>query len=186
MTVIDQIDAALGMTSGIVRSVSPGQLGDPSPCAGWDVRFELNHLVGGMRIFAAELTGVPAGGDHHDDWLGDDHQTAYALAYALDQAAWRQPDALNRTVQLSFGPMPAPAAALIHLTEVLVHGADLAVVIGRPDLVDDDACTHLLATMRGMDIEPFRRMGAFGPEQPIAADAVPHRRLLAYLGRTGL
>ncbi|NUO57986.1 MAG: TIGR03086 family protein [Hamadaea sp.] len=174
------------MTGGIVRSVSPAQLTDPSPCAGWDVRGELNHLVGGMRVFAAELTGVPAGGDHHDDWLGDDHRAAFAIAYALDQAAWHQPNALDRTVQLSFGPMPAPAAALIHLTELLVHGADLAVVIGRPDLVDDDACDRLLTTMRGMDIEPFRRMGAFGPAQPTSVDTPPHRRLLAYLGRVGL
>ncbi|NUT18657.1 MAG: TIGR03086 family protein [Hamadaea sp.] len=186
MTVIDRIDAAIGMAGGIVRGITAAQLDGPSPCAGWDLRHELNHLVGGMRIFAAELTGTPAGGDHHDDWLGDDHLTAYATAAALDRAAWWQPDALERTVLLSFGPTPGPVAALIHLTEVLVHGADLAVASSRTELVDDEACEQLLTTMQGMDIEPFRRMGAFGPAQPADDKAPAHRRLLAYLGRVGL
>jgi hypothetical protein len=35
-------------------------LAAPTPCPGWDVRAELNHLAGGMRIFAAELTGPVA------------------------------------------------------------------------------------------------------------------------------
>jgi len=147
------------------------------------VRFELNHLVGGIRIFSAELLGTPAGGDHHDDWLGDDHRRAYATAAAGDHAAWHRPGALDTTVQLSFGPMPGPVAALIHLTEVLVHGADLAVVAGTSELIDDGLCEDLLATMRAMDMEPFRRMGAFGAVQPVADDAPAHRRLLAYLGR---
>jgi uncharacterized protein (TIGR03086 family) len=182
-TVIDRIDAALGMTGHIVGGLSPADLDTPSLCAGWDVRFELNHLIGGMRIFTAELTGTPAGGDHHDDWLGDDPQGAYATAAALDRAAWCRPDALTTTVRLSFGPVPGPTAAMIHLTEVLVHGADLAVVIGRPDLVDEDLCEYLLTAAQAMDLTPFRQMGAFGSAQPIAAGAPARRRLLAYLGR---
>ncbi|WP_027344610.1 TIGR03086 family metal-binding protein [Hamadaea tsunoensis] len=182
-SVIDRIDAALDMTGAIVDRLSPADLGRPSLCAGWDRRFELNHLVGGMRIFAAELTGSTPGGDHHDDWLGDDPRRAYATAAALDRAAWQLPSALDTTVRLSFGPMPGPVAALIHLTEVLVHGADLAVVAGTPELVDDRLCADLLGLMADVDMDPFRQMGAFGPARPTAPDAPAHNRLLAFLGR---
>lgn len=180
---IDRIDAALDMTEAIVDRLSPTELGEPSLCAGWDRRFELNHLVGGMRIFAAELSRTGPERDHHDDWLGDDPRQAYASAATLDRAAWHRPSALDTTVRLSFGPMPGPVAALIHLTEVLVHGADLAVVAGVPHLIDDRLCEDLLGTMAGLDMEPFRQMGAFGPARPAAADAPAHLRLLAFLGR---
>ncbi|MGI5491120.1 hypothetical protein [Microtetraspora malaysiensis] len=79
--------------------------------------------------------------------------------------------------------VPGPMAALIHLTELLVHGADLAVATGREDLVDQAACDQLLATMRGMDFHAFRRPGMFGPEIPAPGDAPAHRQLLAFLGR---
>jgi uncharacterized protein (TIGR03086 family) len=182
-TVIDQIDRAVTMTAAIVKGVGPDQLGDPTPCDGWDVRTELNHLVGGMRIFAAELTRTDAGGAHEDDWLGTDPQAAYTTAAGLDRAAWHRPDVLEATVRLGFGAVPAPMAALIHLTEVLVHGVDLAVATGQEALIDEPACEELLTVMRGMDFSAFRRPDMFGPEVPAPADAPAHRRLLAFLGR---
>ncbi|GAA2394758.1 TIGR03086 family metal-binding protein [Dactylosporangium salmoneum] len=180
---IDRIDAAIDMTTAVVAGLGPQRLGEPSLCPGWSVRDELNHLVGGVRIFAAQLSGGEAGRDHEDDWLGDDPAGAFKVAAELDRAAWHRPDALDGTVRLGFGEVPRPMAANIHLTEVLVHGADLAVVGGREDLVDQRLCEGLLATMRSMDMTPFRRPGMFGPERPAPADAPAHRRLLAYLGR---
>jgi uncharacterized protein (TIGR03086 family) len=181
--VIDRIDGALDMTTAIVEGITPDRLGAPTPCPGWDVRTELNHLVGGMRIFAAELTGADPGGRHEDDWLGADPRGAFAAAAALDRAAWHRPDALTATVRLGFGAVPGPMAATIHLTEVLVHGADLAVATGQEHLVDHPACDSLLATMRDMDFDAFRRPGMFGPEVPAPVTAPAHRRLLAFLGR---
>jgi len=181
--VIDKIDRALDMSAGIVKDIADDQLAAPSLCPGWTVHTELNHLVGGMRIFAAELTGTDAGGAHEDDWLGADHRTAYAIAADLDRQAWHRPGALAGSVRLGFGVLPGPMAALVHLTEVLVHGADLALATGRADLVDDDACAGLLAIMRGMDFGGFRRPGMFGPAVPVAEDAPAHWQLLAFLGR---
>ncbi|NUW36339.1 TIGR03086 family protein [Nonomuraea sp. SMC257] len=181
--VIDQIDRALDMTAAVVKGIAHDRLTAPSPCPGWDLRTELNHLVGGMRVFAAELTGTDAGGAHEDDWLGADPQAAYAVAADLDRDAWHRPDALATTVRLGFGEVPGPMAALIHLTEVLVHGADLALATGQAHLVDDELCGELLAVMRGMDFAAFRRPGMFGPAVPVCDDAPAHRRLLAFLGR---
>jgi uncharacterized protein (TIGR03086 family) len=180
---IDRIDAALDMTTAVVAGISATQLATPSLCAEWDVRTELNHLVGGMGIFAAELSGTDAGKAHEDDWLGADPQVAFKTAADLDRAAWHRPNALDTTVRLGFGAVPGRMAAQIHLTEVLVHGVDLAVVTGQEDRIDQQLCAELLATMRGMDFSAFRRPGMFGPERPAPADASAHQQLLAFLGR---
>ncbi|WP_405010134.1 TIGR03086 family metal-binding protein [Kitasatospora sp. NBC_01539] len=182
-SVIHRIDAALDMATGIVEGTTPEHLATPSLCPGWDVRAELNHLVGGMRVFAAELSGTHPGADHHADWLGADHHAAFTAAAVLDRGAWHRPDALGTTVRLGFGPVPGPLAALIHLTELLVHGADLAVATGQEGIVDQRQCAALLATMHDMDFDAFRRPGMFAAAHPAPADAPAHRRLLAFTGR---
>jgi len=185
LTLVDRIDSAITMTTAVVDGISPDQFAAPSLCAGWDVRGELNHLVGGIRIFTAALGGPPAGADHDADWLGGDPHLAYHEAATADRAAWRRPGALDTTVHISLGALPGPMAAMVHLTEVLVHGVDLAVATGQGQHVDQRQCADLLTTMhRSGGIDAFRRPGMFGPEQPAPADATPSRQLLAYLGRT--
>ncbi|WP_280243030.1 TIGR03086 family metal-binding protein [Nocardia abscessus] len=182
--VIGQIDRALDATGAIVAAVGGAGLAAPTPCRDWDVRAVLNHTVGGMHIFAAALSGTDAGAEHESDWLGGDPQGAYAAAAEVDRAAWHRPDALDGTVDISLGELPGPAAALVHLTEVVVHGVDIAVAIDRPDLADDELCGELLATMQAMGgIETFRAPGIFGPEVVVTDDEPAHRRLLAYVGR---
>jgi uncharacterized protein (TIGR03086 family) len=182
--IVGRIDRAIEATGAVVAAIGLAQLDLPTPCTGWDVRDVLNHLVGGMRIFAAVVTDVGPGGEHEDDWLGEDPWMAYAMAADLDRKAWRSPGALDGTVTISLGTLPGPMAAVIHLTEVLVHGLDLAVAIGREDLADERASLQLLDTMAGMGgVDPYRVPGVFGPELAVPPGAPAHRRLLAYLGR---
>ncbi|WP_433757146.1 TIGR03086 family metal-binding protein [Nocardia sp. CA-135398] len=183
MNTVDRIDRAIDMTGGIVKGIAAEQMTAPTPCREWDLRELLNHLVGGMNIFAAQLQGLIPVRDHHDDWLGADPQGAYAEAAGLDRAAWHRPDALERKVRLGFGEVPGPMAAVIHLTELVVHGADLAVATGQVHSLDEQLCAELLAIMCEMGIENFRVPGMFGPEVAAPGDAPAHRRLLAYVGR---
>ncbi|MFQ6393137.1 TIGR03086 family metal-binding protein [Nocardia sp. KC 131] len=183
---INRIDRAIDMTAVIVEAVPADRMNAPTPCLEWDLRELLNHLVGGMNIFAAQLHGVDPGRDHHDDWLGADPHGAYIDAAITDRAAWHRPDALERTVRLGFGAVPGSLAAIIHLTELVVHGLDIAVASGLEDLLDQRLCEELLAIMHGMDFDNFRRPGMFGPECAAAPEAAAHLRLLAYVGRSGL
>jgi len=137
--VVEQLDDALAATGAVVAGIREGQWGDPTPCVEWDVRTEVSHLVGGLRIFTAAIEQRDAGGDHDThDWLGDSPADSYAEAAAADIAAWRRPDALDRTFALSFGDIPGQMAVVIHLTEVIVHGIDLAVATGQVDRVDQE------------------------------------------------
>ncbi|ANP49400.1 uncharacterized protein (TIGR03086 family) [Streptomyces griseochromogenes] len=182
--VVARIERAVEVTGRVVNGVSDTGWRTATPCAPWDVHTVLNHVVGGMHIVAALLNGADPGRAHEDDWLGEDPEAAYAAAAEADLAAWTRPGALDATVRLSFGALPGPFAALVHLTEVCVHGADIAVATGAQSLLDEDLCDHLLTAMRNTPgFDSFRAPGFFGPETPAPADAPPHTRLLAFLGR---
>ncbi|MEU8896478.1 TIGR03086 family metal-binding protein [Nocardia sp. NPDC048505] len=180
--VIGQIDRALDVTGTIVEAVTAAQLAAPTPCRDWDVRAVLNHTVSGMHRVAAALSGM--GAERDDEWVGSDPQGAYAAAAEIDRAAWHRPDALAATMDSPYGTLPGAVVAAMHLTEIVVHGVDVALAIGRADLADDELCAELLSLMHAQGgIEGFRERGLFGPEVAIAADAPGHRRLIAYLGR---
>src|SRR4051794_28053432 len=164
--VVDRIENALAATDRLVAGVRPGQWGLPTPCPEWDVRTLVNHLVGGLRIYTAELTGTDAGQDHEDDWLGDDPAGAYCRAARSVLTAWRSPDAMSRTVSLGIGRLPAPMAAVIELTEIVVHGIDVAVATGQEDAVDEEQAAELLDLMTSMGVDAFRVPGVFGPALP--------------------
>lgn len=182
--VITPIRSALVTTGAIVRSVPSDGWRRPTPCSQWTVRDVTNHLVGGLCIFTDELNGVPARGEHESDWLGTYPVDAYESAAAADASAWGRPDALVGTITIGLGTLSAPLAAVIHLTEVLVHGVDIAVAIGREDLVDADACTALLTAMDQMGgVDPYRVPGVFGPAITSGRHEPSHRQLLGYLGR---
>jgi uncharacterized protein (TIGR03086 family) len=179
-----EIDAAVERLGSIVAAIDEASWAAPTPCAGWTVRDVANHTVGGMNIFAAELTGSGPVADHDSDWLGDDPVGAFGRAAERDRRAWRQPDALTRTVSISLGQLPGETAALVHLTELLAHVADIAVATGQEGRLDEAACERLLDRMAGMGgVDAFRVPGVFGPAVAAPAGAPAHVRLLAYLGR---
>jgi uncharacterized protein (TIGR03086 family) len=181
--VVDRIAAALAATDRLIARVSADQWSAETPCPDWNVRTLVNHLVGGLRIYAAELTHTDAGRAHEDDWLGDHPIAAYRGAARAVLAAWRSPGAMSATLDLSVGRMPAPMAAVIELTEIVVHGLDLAVATGQEDAVDEKQAAAQLELMTGMGIDAFRVPGVFGPALPAPETAPVHLRLLAFLGR---
>jgi uncharacterized protein (TIGR03086 family) len=181
--VIDALEAALDTTGTLISGVTAAQWSAPTSCPGWTVRDVTNHLVGGLRIFTAQLTATDAGGEHEDDWVGDSPAAAYTAAATAALAAWRTPGVMARTLSISLGNVPAPLGAVIELTEVVVHGLDVAVATGQENRVDAGQAGALHELMLGMGMDSFRIPGVFGPAVPVAADAPAHRQLLAFLGR---
>ena len=183
--VVEQIDRALAATGRIVDGVPDGGWSAPTPCPDWDARALTNHLVGGLRMFATAVAGGDGAAGFDVDWLGDDPKAAYRDAAPGASAAWHADGALDGVVRISLGPIPGRLAAVVHLTEIVVHGVDLAVATGQEHAVDEDLCAELLATMHDMGgIDAFRVPDVFGPEVAPPQDAPASRRLLAYVGRT--
>jgi len=182
--VLSGIERGVTMTGRVVAGINDDQWSAPSACEGWSVRDVLNHVVGGMRIFAAELAGREPEAEHEADWLGTDAVGAFTQAAELDLAAWRDPQAGAGTVTISLGQLPTSFAAVIHLLEVVAHGVDLAMATGQVQLVDEELCEEVLGLLAAMGgVDAYRMPGVFDPEVAVDPGAAAHERLSGYLGR---
>lgn len=166
-----------------VAAVQPGQWDDPTPCADWNVRELVNHVVGEDRWTVPMMAGqtIEDVGDSLDgDLLGDDPATAAAHAARAAQASIAGPVASGATVHLSYGEEDATEYVCQLTADHLVHGWDLAVAIGsRPEL--DPEVVDAVATWFEDREEIYRSSGAVGPRVEGYSD--PADLLLAAFGR---
>src|SRR3954467_2690219 len=92
-----------------VEAVADNQWGLPTPCADWDVRALVHHLVYENVWTPPLLEGkaIAEIGDRFEgDLLGDDAKQAWQRAAGDASAAVKQPGAMDITVHLSFGDFP--------------------------------------------------------------------------------
>jgi uncharacterized protein (TIGR03086 family) len=188
MTDIAELHAqALDATGRIVRSVPADHWHAATPCAGWDARALVNHLVSG-NLWAAELAAggtIEGVGTRLDgDLLGDDPAGAYEESAAAAAAVFCRRGALDTPCAVSYGPVPGSVYAGHRFLDVLVHGWDLAVATGQDYALDPqlmEACQQIIEPQ----LEAFRTAGALGPEVAVSSGASAQTRFLALLGRTG-
>jgi len=177
---------ALESTRAFVAGIGAGQWADPTPCAEWDVRSLVNHIVVG-NLWAAELaTGhtISDVGDRLDgDVLGDSPLDAYDDSAEAAGFAFEAPGALEASCAVSYGPVPGSVYAGHRLIDVLIHGWDVAVATGHsptlaPHLVE--ACWDVISPQ----LADLRASGMFGSDTDRPASTDPQTRLLETLGRT--
>ncbi|MFY1691082.1 TIGR03086 family metal-binding protein [Plantactinospora sp. WMMB782] len=165
--------------------VGPDRWDAATPCADWDVRTLLNHVVGEERWSVPLFGGASlaeVGDRFSGDLLGDD--PAGSARDAAEQAcrAVSEPGVLDRTVELSAGPTPGREYLYQLLAEHLVHGWDLAVAIGvepRLDPAGVDECARWFAEHTSM----YRDSGLTAPDVPVPPGASAQDRLVAAFGR---
>jgi uncharacterized protein (TIGR03086 family) len=178
----DQLARALEATETLVSGVRDEQWSAPTGCPGWTVRDLVDHLVGGTRHVAAVLAGQapPPAED-----LGGDPLSSYRRAGEALLAAVAEPEVFGRTVTVPAGTVPVPVALHLRLTELLVHGWDLARATGQPTtgLPDDLAEQELAFSRVQLERLPPER-SPFAPSQPIDDAAPAIDRLAALLGRS--
>lgn len=184
---IEALQAALTGTRQLVGGVRPEQWTHPTPCPDWTVADLTAHVVHGNAMFAAILRGqaIPtsagAGGDIGR--LHGDQVPAYDAAAAQLLDAFSADGALDRVVTLPFGTVPGAVAQHLRITELLVHGWDLAQATGQRLVVPEYVAEQELAFSRTAvpQLPPGR--SPFGPPQSAPADASALERLAALLGR---
>ncbi len=170
---------ALDATGRLVGALRDEQWSAATPCTEWDVLALVEHLVVGHDLFADAL-GAPAPAAR-----GDDLAARYADSGARLLAAFRAPGAMERTVTVPFGTVPAAVALHLRTVEALVHGWDLVQATGLPLDVDDAVAeAELRFTVGALAGAPPDRLRArFAPPRPVADTAPPLERLAAALGR---
>jgi uncharacterized protein (TIGR03086 family) len=168
-----------------LRQVRPDQWNLPTPCTDWDVRTLVNHIVYEERwmppIFAG-ATIAEVGNRFEGDLLGDDPVAGAADAAREADAAVAAPGALERTVHLSFGDVPATEYLRQLLADHLVHSWDLAAAIGADRMLDPEV-VHDCAEWFADREDAYRQSGAIGPRAEAPSDAADQDRLIAAFGR---
>ncbi|TWF79147.1 uncharacterized protein (TIGR03086 family) [Pseudonocardia hierapolitana] len=158
----------------------------PTPCAGWDVRALVRHLVEEERWAPPLLDGATiaeVGDRFAGDLLGADPVAAVDDAAPRAVSAVESGEALTRTVHLSFGDVPGQEYVMQLAADHLVHAWDLGQALGDDSALDADA----VATVREWfaSIEPlYRRVGVIGPRAALPDAAGPQDELLAMFGRS--
>jgi len=166
-----------------VAAVDDGQWQRPTPCADWDVRALVNHVVGEELWTRPLVEGstVEEVGDRFDgDVLGDEPRAVVARAAADAAAAMDERGPRGGLVHLSFGETPIDEYAMQLTADHLVHGWDLAAATGQDRALDADLVDAVGTWFQGME-ELYRGAGAIGPRVGAGGDA--QTELLAAFGR---
>lgn len=174
---------AFADTAAVVRGVTPEQLGAATPCADWDVRALTNHVL--QVGYALRLAGRRApfpddlwtrdliGADGPSDRFDDDRRDALE--------AWSEPAAWEGKVDLGV-PMTAPEAVTMLVSDLAIHGWDLARATGR-DYRCDNAVAAVTRDFLAATGEQGRQMGIFAAALPVPAGASAFEEALALSGR---
>ncbi|MBX7430979.1 TIGR03086 family protein [Mycobacterium sp. Y57] len=176
---------ACARTAELLAAVGDDQLSRPTPCREMDAAALVTHLGGLASAFTAaarkefgELTDTPPvpGASLDDDWRSDYPRRLVGLAAAwLDSAAWER---MTRAGGIDF---PAEVGGLIALTEVVVHGWDLARAVGLPYRVDEDLLGLILPHVAAFAENPVE--GLFDAPVVVPGDAPLLDRVVAMTGR---
>lgn len=175
---------AMDAFDAVVRQVEADQWTLPTPCADWDVRALVNHVLSEARWTAPLLSGLSIAdvGDRLDgDLLGDDPHASWGSA--RDEAADAARDArIDGVVQLSFGETPVSEYLNQLTADYLIHSWDLAVAIGADDRLDPEL-VDAVADWFAAHVANYRAAGVVAAPVPVAETDDAQRRLLALFGR---
>jgi uncharacterized protein (TIGR03086 family) len=168
-----------------LRLVGPDDWARPTPCAEWDVRALVDHVVGANVRYRLLLHGAATEeveATRSVDHLGDDPLSSFLATADAVVACFGEDGALDRVAHHVTGERTGRELLSMRILDVAVHGWDLARAIGADEALDRDVVAYLLAYSRALDLGPRQR--AFAPAGgDVPPGAGPQDRLLHRLGR---
>ncbi|WKG03347.1 TIGR03086 family metal-binding protein [Mycolicibacterium sp. HK-90] len=178
---------ACDRTAKLLENVRDEDFGARTPCEKLSVAELMAHIGGLAAAFAAAARKEfgPLTDTVPDDSayrLDDDWRTRYPDELARLAAAWRAPEAWEGMTRIAGFDLPGEVAGMIALTEVVIHGWDLAQATGQPYDVDDADVRVVLSHVTEVAAEGPAE-GLFGPAVQVPDDASPFDRALALSGR---
>ncbi|KUO20998.1 TIGR03086 family metal-binding protein [Streptomyces dysideae] len=170
----------------VLRAVPDEALGAATPCADYDVKALVNHLLQvvvefqklaakGESDFATTPDRVGAGPDWRERFAEETDRLV---------AAWSAPGAEEGTA--GAWQMPARLVGSMALLDLTVHVWDLARATGQEYREDDDVAEVVVEQLAGTVAElapTARATGVFRDPVPVAEGASAFERLLGQTGR---
>jgi uncharacterized protein (TIGR03086 family) len=181
---IDLLRQASDLFQDVVANVPPDQMTSPTVNDEWDVRGVINHLVAGNEWMAQSLTSPDPVPRPSGDAIGDRAPlAAYTESADAMFAAFEQPGALGKLVQMPFGEIPAGGLAMIRFGDLLSHAWDVAKATGQSTDLAPELCELALAAMQERLEGRDRTHMPFKEPFPVPAEACAADRLAGYLGK---
>ena len=171
---------AEGMTQRVM-TVPDDAWGNSSPCAGWDARDVIRHMVEWIPEFLAAGAGLelPTSPSVDDDPVAAWQCLSDGIQVLLDDpqtaaARFSHPRAGGHSVE--------DAIAIFFLGDVLIHTWDVARATGGDEALDADEVHRMFSGMEPYD-EMLRASGQYGQRVAVADDADEQSKLVAFMGR---
>jgi uncharacterized protein (TIGR03086 family) len=181
------LSQAMASTGAVLAGVSKDQLDASTPCASWQVRDVINHVVGGATYFAVTAeTGEAPTREDEPDFCEGDFVAEFQKGAARAVKAYDADGVMDKTLKLPFAELPGGVFVNIATSDTFTHGWDLAKATGQSTDLNPALAEQLLLiaqallpdTMRGPDGQ-----APFGPQVEPPAGATAADRLAAFLGR---
>lgn len=176
-----ELAGALDDVATLARGIRSDQWAAPTPCADWNVRDVLAHVVGMNLVFAAMLSDRKPP-DRGRDPLGEDPVTAYIESASALLTAFERPGVLERVYTSPLGEATGADRLQIRLYDLLAHGWDLAQATNQDFSASEELAGKSLLFARAQ-LHDQARDGRFDAPQPVPDDAPALIRLVAFLGR---
>lgn len=196
-SIADLLKAATAHAVPVVRAIPEDRLTAPTPCAEYDVKALVNHLLQVVVQFQALAAKQDAEfgetpdlvAESRDSDSGSDSGTAsdwrdrFADEAAKLVAAWAAPGADEGTTGAM--DMPARTVGCMALLDLTVHAWDLARATGQEYEPAPDSSGVVAALREAVaGLAPTaRKMGVFGEPVAVPEGASELERLLAETGR---
>ncbi|HEY8822141.1 MAG TPA: TIGR03086 family metal-binding protein [Dermatophilaceae bacterium] len=178
---------ALDQTEAIIVGIRDDQQQLPTPCRSWDVSTLVAHLIHDLGAFTKRASGGTPSWSDPAAVVEGSHIDAYRAGSAALVQAWRAAGDLSVTIEMpGMGKVAKRFPLDQQITELAVHGWDLAVATGQSMDLDPEvgetglvwARTALRPEFRGSEDEGK----AFGPEIDVPQDAPLYDRLAGFFG----
>ncbi|MCJ0895287.1 TIGR03086 family metal-binding protein [Rhodococcus sp. ARC_M5] len=162
----------------MVGSASPEDWSRPSPVSGWAAVDVVKHLIEWSRGFLAGGAGI----EFETLDIEADPAAAWTQHVADIQSVLDDP--AGRVLSNPHtGDMPVDKAIdMFYTADAWMHSWDLAKALGREPDLGQERCAAALEAMRPME-QMLRDSGQYGPAVPVADDASPQDKLMAFIGR---
>ena len=168
----------------LIGTVRPEDMAKPTPCAEWDVRALVSHMIGVCLTYAAVFRGQPVDlRQTPDDLAGEWPAEAYVQAAADLIAAMQAPGALEGMLPQPFRQLPKAVGAQVCVGDQMIHTWDLGQALGRPYTMPEDLATAALELVLQVPESDLRTPQTFGAAVECPPDAPVRTRLRAYVGR---
>ena len=184
-TIHEQLTEAADQAARVVAGTDPGRFGDQTPCAKWDVKELLNHLIlwtaySFERRARSEQVGPEL--TERDFAAEADYAAAYRAQLDRALAAWAPAQVWESEIDTGGGKTPAPQVAEMILMEMVLHGWDLATATGQAYEISDEVAATVAKAVAA-SAEMYRQYDGFAAEVPVGPDATALQKALAESGR---